>query len=302
MTQHDATTWQDVFKLRWAAATDVGQVRTANEDALLAQPPIFVVADGMGGHERGADASANVVAAFEALVGGGWVSVQALTSVIGRASSEVISLGATAASAPGSTLTGVGLSWHEGVPSWLVFNVGDSRVYHCLGGLTVQVTVDHSRFQDLVDSGVPEAEAGRRATRNVITRAVGGGARTAPTADKWLIPAQAGDRLLLCTDGLTGEVTDQLISAILASSTTAQEAADELLKAALAAGGRDNVTVVVVDALAVNGSAGADGSIDDTRPDHAVIEPEDTVDSDLVLIPPVTTSAGRPTPGGEGRA
>lgn len=293
MTARSESSWRDAFRLTWEAATDVGRVRSANEDALLARPPVFLVADGMGGHQRGAEASAGVVKAFEVLTEAPWVHAPALSSVIATATEHVVSLGETTASAPGSTLTGVGLSWHDSVPSWLVFNVGDSRVYKCAGGVTEQVTVDHSRFQDLLDAGVPAAEAGRRASRNLITRAVGGGGRSTPTADKWLIPAQTGDRLLLCSDGLTGEVTDQLISAILASSSTAREAAHALLDAALAAGGRDNVTVIVIDALAVTGAEDALPRDDDTRPDVAAIDPEDTVDSDVV---PEDLSAGAAAP------
>jgi PPM family protein phosphatase len=168
--------------------------------------------------------------------------------------------------APGSTVSGVGLAMYENRPSWLVFNIGDSRTYLLQGGELEQVTVDHSQVQELVDSGVPHEVARTRVARNVITRAIGGGMPTAPRTDQWLVPARPGDRVLVCSDGLSEELTDQLITAILQSFANAGEAAEQLVNAALDAGGRDNVTAVVVDAVSIDGRTTPAYSDTDTVP------------------------------------
>ena len=137
----------------------------------------------------------------------------------------------------------------DGVPSSLVFNIGDSRVYRFERNELEQVTIDHSVVQELVDAGVIAAEeAEEHPDSNVITRAVG--FHDDPLPDFWCIPLRAGMRLLICSDGLTKELGDERIRLHLAAGMPADETASALVDAALAAGGRDNVTVVVVDVLA----------------------------------------------------
>jgi len=134
------------------------------------------------------------------------------------------------------------------VPCWLVVNVGDSRTYRMAGGVLEQVTVDHSEVAELVRDGViPESEAATHPRRNVVTRVLGGSASDVDP-DVWLLPVSPGDRMLLCTDGLTDELTDQRIEAELRAAPDPQTAADRLVRAAVRHGARDNVTVVVVEA------------------------------------------------------
>ncbi|UOQ90828.1 protein phosphatase 2C domain-containing protein [Agromyces endophyticus] len=231
-----------------AAATDVGLVRRANEDAALAERPVFVVADGMGGYEAGDRASAAVVAAFREHVAGRTVATLAdVRTALATASDAVAAVAATTDRGAGSTVAGIALVDDEGEPAWLVFNVGDSRVYRHHGTVLEQLTVDHSLGQELVDNGAlaPE-DLATFERRNVITRAIG-----APdsTADSWLLPVINGERLLICSDGLTSEVSDEGIRATLTMSGRPESAAAALVQRARQAGGRDNITVVVVDVV-----------------------------------------------------
>lgn len=232
--------------LNVAALTDTGLKRTANEDSVLSSSPIFLVADGMGGHEAGDRASAAVVAAFQPL-GGTTVELGDVRDALSRAAADVEDISAQHRRGAGSTVTGVALVEHEGTPHWLVFNVGDSRVYRHHGNELTQLTIDHSLGQELVDAGELRAEDLQNfSQRNVITRAIG-----APdsTADSWLLPVVDGERLLLCSDGLSGEVSDEGIRATLTMCGRPETAASALVRRALQAGGRDNVSVVVIDVV-----------------------------------------------------
>lgn len=260
-----------VFKVAWGAASHAGLVRAHNEDAWLAAPRLFLVADGLGGHERGEVASRLVADAFREIADD-WLAPEPLQQALTRATSEVLALGG-GGRAPGSTVVGVGLAEQAGMACWLFFNVGDSRAYLLRGGNLEQISVDHSRAQQLIDDGRP---AGASLGRNIITKAIGAGVPGPVVADQWLLPAAAGDRVLLCSDGLSTEVSDQLIAAGLLSFAEPQAAADELVRSALTAGGRDNVTTLVVDALAVgNPVAGlAEETIEDLA---AVYDPAETL-------------------------
>lgn len=243
--------------LNVASLTDTGLKRTANEDSVLDASPVFVVADGMGGHEAGDRASAAVVAAFEPLRGRA-VEIDDVRDALSRAAAVVEDIAAEHRRGAGSTVTGVALLEHEGAPHWLVFNVGDSRVYRHHGNELTQLTIDHSLGQELVDAGELRAEdLASFSQRNVITRAIG-----APdsTADSWLLPVVDGERLLLCSDGLSGEVSDEAIRATLTMNGRPETAATALVRRALQAGGRDNVSVIVIDVV----SGGAR-----TRPDDS---------------------------------
>lgn len=242
-----------------AIATDVGLVRRANEDSALAEWPVFLVADGMGGYEAGDRASHAVVEAFRRHVAGqGIATVAAVRDALASASNDVARIAAETERGAGSTVTGLALVEDDGRPAWLVFNVGDSRVYRHHGTELEQLTVDHSLGQELVDSGAlrPE-ELQTFERRNVITRAIG-----APdsTADSWLFPVVNGERLMLCSDGLTSEVTDEGIRATLTMSGRPESAAHALVQRARQAGGRDNITVVVVDVISGGIEEGGDGT------------------------------------------
>ncbi|WNB85960.1 protein phosphatase 2C domain-containing protein [Cellulomonas sp. ATA003] len=232
------------MRTSWGSATDRGRVRRLNEDALLAQPPLFLVADGMGGHDAGDVASRVTVEEFSRLADRDGVTHDDVQAAFARAAARVresVGAGRTA----GTTVAGAAVA-AGGAPYWLVFNVGDSRVYRLADGSLEQVSVDHSVVQELIDDGrLRPADAEWHPDRHVITRAVGTG--PVPEADYWLIPAGSADRLLLCSDGLTQELDDDAIRYLLMDQPDPQAAAQILVQAAVEAGGRDNVTAVVVD-------------------------------------------------------
>jgi PPM family protein phosphatase len=241
----------------WGAATDVGRRRSLNEDSFLAAPPLFLVADGMGGHQAGEIASATVVDEFARLAGRTSLSIHEVQDALRTARSRVDALPDGGGAGAGTTLAGVAIADVEGEGYWLAVNLGDSRTYRLSEGVLEQVSVDHSVVQELIDAGqLDAASAARDSRRNVITRAIGAGSDS--EADFWLLPAEEGDRVLICSDGLPTELDDARIDAILRSETHPQAAADALVRAAVDAGGRDNVTAIVVDALAVRMRAGGD--------------------------------------------
>lgn len=232
-----------------AAATDRGMRRDINEDSYLAQSPLFLVADGMGGYDAGDEASAAVVAAFrDNIRGTGYTTFSEVQAALIAANRGVSRVASQTRRGAGSTVTGVALVEHEGQPHWLIFNVGDSRVYQHTGSELVQLTVDHSLGQELVDRGaLSQADLPTFAKRNVITRAIGA---DDSSADSWLMPVTNGERILICSDGLTSEVSDESIRATLTMSGMAESAASALVSRANHAGGRDNITVIVLDVLA----------------------------------------------------
>ena len=254
-------------RLGAGSRSDAGTRRRDNQDALLCATSVFLVSDGMGGHARGAEAARCVVEAFAHEGDEVLLTPAAVARATERSHRAVLSLGGSEAQRPGATVAGVGPALHEGQVVWLVFNIGDSRVYLLRGGRLEQVTVDHSRRQQLQDAGVSAEEAARRASANVITRAIGAGVPNTPQADQWLLPAHSHDRFLVCSDGVSSEISDQLIAATLLSHSDAQEACDAVVELATAAGGRDNATAVVVDAHAVGGRNGAEDPVADTLSD-----------------------------------
>lgn len=239
-----------------ASSTHTGRRRALNEDSALACAPVFVVADGMGGHEAGERASAAVTTEFAALIGRESLGLDDVRQALARARGAVDALVTTTSSRAGTTLSGVVISSVDGLGYWLALNIGDSRTYRFAGGELEQITVDHSVIQELIDAGELTAETAMHDTRrNVITRAIGGG--SSGDADFWLFPADAGDRMLVCSDGLTAEVPDARIREVLAQERDPQRAAALLTAEAVEAGGRDNITVIVVDATAVAARPGA---------------------------------------------
>jgi serine/threonine protein phosphatase PrpC len=232
------------IRLSWSARTDVGRRRAANEDSMLAQPPLFVVADGMGGHAAGDLASAAVVSALAEAAPTGNLDRRGLESALQQATDRIDELADGSELGVGTTVTGVVLSSAD-TAELTVFNIGDSRVYVARPGDELQrLTVDHSVVQELVEAGVLDPdEAEFHPDSNVITRAVGFGA--VPEPDYWTFPAEAGMTLLVCSDGLTKELRDARISE-LALDGTPSEAVEALVDAALASGGHDNISVIVV--------------------------------------------------------
>ena len=230
-----AGTDQPRFTVRHGGCSDRGQVRKRNEDSFLTAAPYFIVADGMGGHSNGQDASQTAVETFRPRNDLMWATSEGVIGGISKAAAAIRRLPGTGRP-PGSTIAGVGLSIQSGHPCWLVFNIGDSRVYLLRRGLLTQITADHSIRHEGPDS----------ISRNVITRALGGGLTQPLQPDQWLIPALPHDQLLICSDGLYIDLTQQLMTAILLGDGNPQRKAEALVDAANAAGGRDNATAVVV--------------------------------------------------------
>ncbi|TFD66922.1 PP2C family protein-serine/threonine phosphatase [Cryobacterium ruanii] len=237
-----------VVSLQYGSRTDIGRKRNENEDSLLAAQPVFIVADGMGGLEAGQRASTAVIAEFQGCVGRTGMPASDVVAAVERAHTAVRAVSDSTGRGAGSTLTGLVLIDHEDAPQWLIVNVGDSRVYRLHGGEFQQLTVDHSLAQELIDEGsLVKADVATFARRNVITRAMGA---VNSSADYWLRPVVTGERLLVCSDGLSGELSDEAIKAGLTLGGSTQQTADALLAGALEHGGRDNVSVIVIDVIA----------------------------------------------------
>lgn len=246
---------------RAGAATHTGLRRRVNEDSYLAEAPLFLVADGMGGHDAGDRASAAVVSEFSRLVGEPSLAIDQVRTALRRARTRVEAI-ASDGRAAGTTLTGVVIADVGGVGYWLTVNVGDSRTYRFSNGLLEQISVDHSVVQELVDAGVlTGADASADSRRNEITRAIGAGSDG--QADYWMVPAEPGDRILVCSDGLSGELSAAQLRDILSDEHDPQDAATRLIHEALLRGGRDNITAIVVDAVLVSGH---DDDMFDTAP------------------------------------
>jgi len=231
-------------------ATLTGVVRTHNEDSLLDGVRLWVVADGMGGHAAGDVASALAIEALRPLDAAGTLRPDDLVDAVGRGHEAVREHGRRhpATLGLGTTVTGVALVDTDSGPGWVVFNVGDSRVYRLADGELTRVTTDHSEVELLVHAGVLTPEQARvHPLRNIITRSVG--QRGRPAVDLWELPLTPGERFLVCSDGLTGELEDAGILALLSAEPDPGRAASALAEAAVEAGGHDNVSVVVVDLL-----------------------------------------------------
>lgn len=231
----------------WAAVSDIGRVRTHNEDSVLAQPPLFVVADGLGGHEAGEVASSIAVETVRDHAPRR-ADAPALARAVKSANRAVIRAAreGVGRSGMGTTLTAALV---EGTRIVLA-HVGDSRAYLLHGRDLERLTEDHSMVADLIRRGqLTEAESRVHPNRSVITRALGTDGNMA--ADTYEVHADVGDRLLLCSDGLTGMLEDPQIAEILGAYRDPNTAAHALIEAANEAGGHDNISVVIVDIEAV---------------------------------------------------
>jgi len=239
------------MRLVFAAATDVGRMRTNNEDSYLSSQPVAAVADGMGGHSAGEVASAIAIEELTALRDRGpWENETAATDdlkqAILRANRRIREMAAGDRRLNGMGTTLVALL--EDGDMVHVANVGDSRGYLLRQGELSQVTVDHSLVQELVDDGrLSPEDAERHPQRSVITRALGIDPEV--EFDLFTYKLQVGDRLLLCSDGLSDVVEPAQIRKVLLRVPSAQRAARELVTVANEQGGPDNITVIVVDAV-----------------------------------------------------
>ena len=231
--------------ISWGARSDVGLVREHNEDSFLLRTPLFAVCDGMGGHAAGEVASSIAVkvigeeapnTADDVLLG---AAIEAANQAVIEAPQKGIGKAGM-----GSTASAIFIEGNQ----MAVAHVGDSRIYLLHHGTLVRVTHDHSYVEELVDSGqITADEARNHPSRSVVTRALGSDPEM--YADHFTLEVSDGDRIILCSDGLSSMILDDEIESIAVSNITPQNAADSLVSAALTAGGADNITVIVVDIL-----------------------------------------------------
>jgi len=233
---------------RFAGATDTGLVRRSNQDAVYVDDSLALVADGMGGHAAGEVASAIAIEMIKL----GFASrptVEGLYNAINEANLAVL---ADARENPehfgmGTTVIAVGLTRDsEGVTSPTLFHVGDSRAYQLRDGAMRQLSEDHSVAEEWVRMGrlTPE-EAAVHPRRHQLTRAVG--VEETIAIDVVSIHAQAGDRLLLCSDGLSNELDDDTLARLASVPHSLDESIEQLIESAKAAGGRDNISAILVE-------------------------------------------------------
>ncbi|WP_053203779.1 PP2C family protein-serine/threonine phosphatase [Jiangella muralis] len=270
--------------LRFAARSDVGLVREGNEDSGYAGPYLLAVADGMGGHAAGEVASR---AAIDELVNADQLPdgdpIDVLSTAVSAANGRIDDMARADPSRAGMGTTSTALLWN-GVQLALG-HIGDSRAYLLRDGSLTQITRDHTFVQSLVDDGrITPEDAREHPARSVVTKVLQGQSPIHP--DYSIIDVQAGDRLLICSDGLSDVVTDQEIGAALARAHTVDAAADQLIALALGAGAPDNVTAVVGEIVDADAAASADAttasyivgaaaeSIEDAQPSESQHDPE----------------------------
>ena len=235
------------LQVRSGSATSVGRVREHNEDALIADGTVFAVADGMGGHAAGEVASRIAVEALSRLVEHPPTRPEDVARVLREANDGIL---ASQEQDPGqrgmgTTVSGLTVVDAGGREHWVVFNIGDSRVYRLADDELSLLTRDHSEVRELMDAGlIDESEAATHPMRNLITRSLG--SDPAPSPDVWELAPTAGERFVICSDGLSNELADPEILQVARQHADPQVAAAELVAAAVRAGGRDNVSVVVV--------------------------------------------------------
>jgi protein phosphatase len=246
----------DRVDLLHGAATAVGLVREVNEDSYLAAPPVFVVADGMGGHDGGDVASRIVVEEFARLADAGYDAgrgPEVVVATLRECQRRLGEYGNTHRGSDGGRWRGgttavVALLVEDDGPRWLLANLGDSRIYAVSDGDLVRISTDHSLVQEMVDAGqIAEEEALVHPERHIVTRALGGPDALDP--DVFVLALADVQRVLLCSDGVTGMIDDGAIAALLAEHDDPRRAAEQVVAAAVAAGGIDNATAVVVDVV-----------------------------------------------------
>jgi protein phosphatase len=250
---------------RATGVTDTGRRRRQNEDAFVCEPPLFAIADGMGGAQAGELASRLAAAAIEE-AGAAGGDADAVAGAVRAANARIFerSLTDPAVAGMGTTATVALVDEHAGTLT--LAHVGDSRGYRYREGVLEQLTTDHSLVAELVRTGrLTEAEAAVHPHRSVITRALGTEADV--EVDTRTLELAPGDLVLLCSDGLSAMVRDEEIARLLGESERDPYAAAEaLVRAANAAGGEDNVTVVVFEMI--------DGTPRPRQPAAAVIRRE----------------------------
>ncbi len=250
--------------LRSASATDTGLVRSVNQDLALESPTLFAVADGMGGH-AGGEVAARLAIDTLAVAFTRNASGAGLYEAVREANASVWghSVDNPELRGMGTTMTAAALVEEDGRDVLALANVGESRSYRFHEGELTQITADHSLAEEMVRAGeLTEAEAAVHPHRHILTRALG--VSSAIEVDLWRIQPRRGDRYVLCSDGLTNEITDDQIREVLATVADPQEVADLLVRAARTHGGSDNITVVIFDVVV--------GEDDEDAPTVAAVE------------------------------
>ena len=235
--------------VRSGAATDPGLVRPNNQDLALEAGSLWAVADGMGGHAGGEVAARTAVDALAASFGRD-PSPAGLAEAVRQANRAVWEKGRSDPQlrGMGTTMTAAALVTVGGDQRLALVNVGDSRAYQLRQGQLTQLTIDHSVAQEMLDSGeLGEAEAGSSMYRHILTRALGAGPEV--EVDEHQVAISTGDRILLCSDGLVNEVSEEEIAQVLAEVPDPKQAASRLVALARDNGGSDNITAVVLDVL-----------------------------------------------------
>jgi serine/threonine protein phosphatase PrpC len=261
--------------------TDTGRQRRDNEDNAFARPPVFVVADGMGGAQAGEVASRIAIEVFQQALPDSGSPEQRLASGVRAANRKIYDLSRAEheRAGMGTTLTAAYLDdAHVAIA-----HVGDSRAYLFRDGLLTRLTQDHSLVEELVRRGkLTEEQAAEHPQRSIITRALG--PEPEVEVDTWSYPVRAGDVLLLCSDGLTSMIGEDVVAEVLGSASTLDQAAERLIGEANEAGGRDNITVVLFRLEDVGG---------DTVPEETTV---------VGLEPPTGAATGTGTAPGTGAA
>ncbi len=232
---------------QWGAATHAGRVRAMNQDSVHAANGLFVVADGMGGHQAGETASRIAV---EVMAEGSFENADDLSERLEMANREIYETASQRPDLEGMGTTVCAMALVESKPpSAVLVNVGDSRAYRLQADEFTQLTIDHSYVAELVRSGaLTSEEAATHPYRNMVTRSVGIAAEV--EVDSWGLELDEGDRFLLCSDGLFGEINDEQIANLLRDNDNPEDAARALISAANKHGGRDNISVIVLDVQA----------------------------------------------------
>lgn len=278
---------RDGLRLAWAEGSTVGKVRHLNEDSLLAVDGMFVVADGMGGHAAGDIASALTIEACTGFAQRLPLQLHELEQLVSEANARVRAHAVESGSdGMGTTLVGVVLVDNGGDDALAVVNVGDSRCYSWddAHGLT-RLTTDHSAVQELVDAGsISPSEAETHPERNVVTRAIG--IEPAVAADFVVLRRTARQRLLLCSDGVSGPLGDERIEATLGEDVQPGTVVRSLLDQVLDGPATDNATVIVIDvewaASSLEDGGLVDADVTGPRPVASKVEhqaPEGIIDA-----------------------
>ncbi len=274
--------------------TDTGRQRRDNEDSAFARAPVFVVADGMGGAQAGEVASRIAVEVFAQGLPAGGSAEKRLADLVVEANRRIfdVSRSERERAGMGTTLTAALLEGSD----LAIAHVGDSRAYLLRDGSLKRLTQDHSLVDELVRRGkLTEEQAAEHPQRSIITRALG--PEPEVEVDTWTYPVRAGDVLLLCSDGLTSMLSEERVEAILSSSGELKDVAQSLIDEANAAGGRDNITVVLFRLEDVEG--GGDGVVDQPTMvgAPAARSAETTTEHQAVTAPPSQAPAAPPPEG-----